>query len=356
MDLEKLLTKAQEDNASDIFLVAGMAPAFKIDGSIIPQSDDKCTPDDLKDMISHIYELAGNRSYEHIEEDWDDDFSFSIRGVARFRANIFKQRGTLAAVLRIVRFDLPDESELHIPQIVTDVAKMKDGLVLVTGPAGSGKSTTMACIVKEINKNRNLHIVTLEDPIEYLHRHDKSIVTQREVGIDTKSYYAGLRAALREAPDVIQLGEMRDHETIKTAMTAAETGHLIISTLHTRGASGTISRLIDSFPPDQQSQIRLQISMVLKMVISQQLVTTIDGKLRAVFEVMVVDSAIENLIAQNKINQIDNNIASGRDKGMILMEDSLVSLVKEGVITKEVALASVIKDREAALATKLKTV
>ncbi|MEG0215482.1 MAG: PilT/PilU family type 4a pilus ATPase, partial [Hungatella sp.] len=272
-------------------------------------------------------------------ENHDDDFSFALPKVARFRANIFRQRGSLAGVIRVVNFQLPDYHELHIPQSIINVAQLNRGFVLVTGPAGSGKSTTLACIIDEINRTKNKHVVTLEDPIEYLHRHKKSIVTQREITTDTENYVSGLRAALREAPDVILLGEMRDYETIRTAMTAAETGHLLITTLHTVGAANTIDRIIDNFPPEQQHQIRVQLSMVLQTVISQQLVPTVDGTICPVFEIMFLNSAIRNMIRESKIHQIDGVIATSKGEGMLSMDASLLKLYKEGTITRDTAIS-----------------
>jgi twitching motility protein PilT len=238
----------------------------------------------------------------------------------------------------VVNFELPDFNELHIPKSVIDVAEMKKGLVLVTGPAGSGKSTTLACIIDQINKTRNAHVVTLEDPIEYLHRHQKSIVTQREIVTDTEDYVSALRAALRQAPDVILLGELRDYETIRTAMTAAETGHLVISTLHTIGAANTVDRIIDAFPENQQNQIRIQLAMVLQAVISQQLIPTVDASTIPAFELMFLNNAIRNMIRERKNHQIDSVIASGQEEGMISMDSSLLNLFKAGTITKDTAL------------------
>ena len=250
-----------------------------------------------------------------------------------------RQRGSLAAIIRIVRFELPDFQSLNIPRNVIDIAKMTKGLVLVTGPAGSGKSTTLASIINEINNTRNAHVITLEDPIEYLHRHKLSVVTQREVGTDTTSYMSGLRAALRQAPDVILLGEMRDFETIRTAMTAAETGHLVISTLHTIGAANTIDRIIDNFPPNQQDQIRIQLSMVLQAVVSQQLIPRIDklGEVPAL-EIMFLNNAIRNMIRESKIHQIDGVISTSVDEGMVTMDNSLIRLFKEKKISREHAV------------------
>ena len=276
--IEEILKQAVAEHASDIFLIPGMAYGFKLGGTIVHKGEEKIFQEEMNRLITELYHTAGERSMERVTSCGDDDFSFAVPGVARFRANVFRQRNSLAAVIRVVNFELPDPKELHLPQTIINIAKMTKGLVLVTGPAGSGKSTTLACVIDEINKTRNAHVITLEDPIEYLHRHKKSVVTQREIGTDTESYVSGLRASLRQAPDVILLGEMRDFETIKTAMTAAETGHLVISTLHTVGAANTIDRIIDSFPPDQQQQIRIQISMVMQAVISQQLIPTTDGK------------------------------------------------------------------------------
>ncbi|MFR8757054.1 MAG: type IV pilus twitching motility protein PilT, partial [Clostridium sp.] len=239
MEVMELLTQAVEQNAADIFLVPGMPFSYKIGGRIICQGEEKIMPDQMDQMITRIYEIAKNRSMERVSSHGDDDFSFAIPGVSRFRANVFRQRGSLAAVIRVVRFELPDPGQLKLPDVIMGISKLTRGMVLVTGPAGSGKSTTLACIIDEINNTRNAHVITLEDPIEYLHRHKKSVVTQREVATDTDSYVSGLRASLRQAPDVILLGEMRDHETISIAMTAAETGHLILSTLHTLGAANT---------------------------------------------------------------------------------------------------------------------
>ena len=241
MNIAELLGMAVAKQASDIFIVAGMPLSYKVECRIEYQEEAKLSPAQIEDLIKELYELAGNRNMKKIQEEGDDDFSFALPSLSRFRANVFRQRGSLAAIIRIITFELPDYEKLRIPRTIIDVAKLTKGMVLVTGPAGSGKSTTLACIINEINRTRNAHVITLEDPIEYLHRHDKSVVSQREIGTDTESYVTGLRAALRQAPDVILLGEMRDYETIRTAMTAAETGHLVISTLHTIGAANTLS-------------------------------------------------------------------------------------------------------------------
>ncbi len=338
MKVEDLLGLAVEKQAGDIFLIPGMPFSYKIGGRIIYQGEEKIYPDEMDQMITELYRVANNRDMGRVRTHGDDDFSFALPGVARFRANVFRQRSSLAAVIRVVNFYLPDPEELNIPRTVIDVAKMTKGFVLVTGPAGSGKSTTLACIIDEINKTRNAHVITLEDPIEYLHRHNKSVVTQREVGTDTDSYVTGLRASLRQAPDVILLGEMRDFETIKTAMTAAETGHLVISTLHTVGAANTIDRIIDNFPPNQQQQIRIQISMVMEAVVSQQLIPTVDGGVYPAFEIMFLNNAIRNMIRESKIHQIDSVISTSQEEGMISMDASLIKLYRQGIISRENAI------------------
>lgn len=338
MTMEEILRGAVEREAADIFLISGMPVAYRIGGIIQYLEGEKIFPDEMNSLMKEFYKMAGNRSMDKVEESGDDDFSMALRGCSRFRANVFRQRGSLAAVIRVITFELPDYRKLGIPQRVIDISKMTKGFVLVTGPAGSGKSTTLACIIDEINHSRNAHVITLEDPIEYLHRHDRSVVTQREIITDTKNYVTGLRAALRQAPDVILVGEMRDEETIKTAMTAAETGHLVISTLHTVGAANTIDRIIDTFPPNQQPQIRSQLSMVMQAVVSQQLIPGTDGKEHAALEIMFFNNAIRNLIRESKIHQIDNIIATSQEEGMITMDNSLIDLFKKGLISKENAV------------------
>ena len=335
---EDVLRNAVEQGAADIFLIPGMPLSWKVGGKIIYQSDEKIFPKEIEEMVREIYALANNRSMDHVMECGDDDFAMALPGVSRFRVNVFRQRGSLAAIIRVITFDLPDFHNLHIPQVVIDISRMTKGFVLVTGPAGSGKSTTLACIIDQINKTRNAHVITLEDPIEYLHRHNQSVVTQREIGLDTESYVTGLRAALRQAPDVILVGEMRDEETIKTALTAAETGHLVISTLHTIGAANTIDRIIDSFPPVQQEQVRAQLSMVMQAVVSQQLIPAVDGGVVPAFEVMFFNNAIRSLIRESKIHQIDNIIATSQEEGMITMDNSIIKLFREGKISKENAI------------------
>ena len=295
-------------------------------------------PADTEILLRQIYQISNNRNFDRFLEIGDDDFSFSIPGLSRFRVNTYRQRGSLAAVIRVIAFELPDPEILNIPEDVMSVSDFTKGMVLVTGPAGSGKSTTMACIVDRINHSREGHIITLEDPLEYLHRHDKCIVSQREICTDTESYLVSLRATLRQSPDVILLGEMRDYETIQTAMTAAETGHLILSSLHTTGAANTIGRIVDVFEPAQQRQISIQLSMVLQAVISQQLIPDINGHTIPAFEVMRLNPAIRNMIRDNKVHQIDGVISSSAHEGMRAMDQSLLELYKQNKITKETAL------------------
>lgn len=338
MEIHPLLLSAVEKDASDIFIIAGSPVSFRLGNEIVPQTEGKLSAEEASGTISQLYAYTnGLRPIKRLEEKGDDDFSFSIPHVGRFRVNAYKQRGSFAAVLRVVKFELPDPAHMHIPEAIIQLSQKKHGLVLITGSAGSGKSTTLACIIDRINQTRNSHIITIEDPIEYLHRHSKSIVSQREVEADTSSYLTALRAALRQSPNVVLLGEMRDFETISVAMTAAETGQLVLSTLHTTGAANTIDRIIDVFPPSQQQQIRIQLSMVLEAVVSQQLVPTVDGKLVPAFEIMMVNSAIRNLIRESKIHQIDNVIYSSSGEGMISMDASLLDLVQKGVISEQTA-------------------
>ena len=337
-DLKSYLSYAVEHRASDLFIVAGGPVSVKIDGRISAVGDGKVLPPQTEGLITQIYRLAG-RSMSGYQSRGDDDFSFALPGLARFRVNTYRQRGSMAAVVRVVSFEIPDWQKLHIPEQVMDLANVTHGMVLVTGTAGSGKSTTQACIINRINQTRNCHIITLEDPIEFLHRDQMSIVSQREIAIDTNDYLSALRACLRQAPDVILLGEMRDHETIRTAMTAAETGHLLIATLHTKGTVNTIDRIIDSFPPAQQDQIRIQLSTVLHTVVSQQLLPDKNGGLVPAYEVMHMNSAIRNLIRDSKNHQIDNAIATGRTEGMISMDHSILDLYHAGFITQETALS-----------------
>lgn len=338
MHVKEILEKAVYKGAADIFIVAGLPVSYRIGGVIVRDNEEKLVPSQTSELLHQIYELHGDSDMNRLLSKGDDDFSFAVTGLSRFRVNAYKQRGTLSAVIRVITFSLPSPEELGIPSSIIETGNLGKGLVLVTGPAGSGKSTTLACVIDYINKNKQKHIITLEDPIEYLHRHNQSIVSQREINVDTESYVTALRASLRQSPDVILLGEMRDYETISVAMTAAETGHLIYSTLHTLGAANTIERIIDVFPASEKAQIAMQLSMVLQTVISMQLVPDVNGQQIAAFEVMTVTPAIRNMIRDNKIPQIDGMLYSSNKEDMMSMDSSLLGLYKEGKITKETAI------------------
>lgn len=336
MQILEVLQQAIERGASDVFIVAGLPLTYKVNGRQQREGDPLGVAD-CAGLVGDIYTLAG-RSAELLQaQRVDDDFSFAQPQLGRFRANILRQRGSLAAVLRVIRFGLPDPAALGIPAAVMAAASINKGLVLVTGPAGSGKSTTLACLVNAINQSREGHIITMEDPIEYIHRHGRCIVTQREIGTDTDSYVGALRSALRESPDVILLGEMRDSETTEVAMTAATTGQLLFSTLHTTGAANTVDRIVDTFPATQQNQVRIQLSMVLRAVVSQQMVPTVDGGQTVAFEVMHSTPAIKNLIREAKTHQLDAAIQAGAAQGMTTMDDSLCRLYAAGRISRDTA-------------------
>lgn len=337
IDWMEYLKTAVEHESSDVFFVAGKTVCEKREGHICPMSGERLMPADTEQIIRQMYEAA-QRSIESFLSRGDDDFSFAIPGLARFRVNTYRQRGSMAAVIRLVSFDIPDWKQLQIPEEVMALADQTAGMILVTGTAGSGKTTTQACIIDRINRTRDCHIVTLEDPIEYLHRHQKSIVSQREVTIDTQDYLSALRACVRQAPDVILLGEMRDAETMHTAMAAAETGHMVIATLHTKGAVNAIDRIIDMFPAAQQPQMRVQLATVLKTVVSQQLLPDTAGGMIPACEIMHMSSAIRSMIRDNKNHQIDNAIATSGKEGMISMDQTILKLYQEGKITKETAL------------------
>jgi len=333
IEINELLKISVEKNASDIFITVGIPPTLKIDGNLVKLEHSKLSPEDTESLIMKLFKL--DEHYQDYLKNGDKDFSISLKGVGRFRVDVYKQRGSMAAAIRVLKFDSNKVKNLNIPKIVLDFHKKTKGLIIVTGPTGSGKSTTISAIIDLINKNRDSHIITIEDPIEHLHRHNKSIVDQREVGIDSRSYKMALRAALRQAPDVIFIGEMRDYETISIALTAAETGHLVFSTLHTIGAAKTIDRIVDVFPANQQQQVRVQLSTVLEGVVSQQLIPSEDvGRIPA-FEIMLSTPAINNMIRSGKVPQIDAAIQTGRSEGMISMDISIAELYNKGLISKK---------------------
>ena len=337
MEIVNYLEQAVAAHASDLFIIAGSNISIKAEGRLQAIDQERLLPPKTKSLITEIYSLA-DRPMESYLQNGDDDFAFAIPGLARFRVNAYRQRGSMAAVIRVVSFNIPDWQEIHIPSKIMDLAATNHGMILMTGTAGSGKSTTQACIIDRINRTRDCHIITLEDPIEFLHRNQRSIVSQREIAVDTADYLSALRACLRQAPDVILLGEMRDPETIQTTITAAETGHLIIATLHTKGAVNAIDRIIDSFPSSHQSQIRMMLSMVLQTVVSQQMLPDKNGGMVPAFEIMHVNSAIRSMIRDNKSHQINNAIAAGSREGMVTMDQAILELYRGGMITRETAL------------------
>ena len=340
MNVQEVLENIAKEEASDIFVVAGRPLTYKVHGKMHTYEEEKMLPDSCRDFVTAIYALADHRDMTHFETTGDDDFSFAIKGVSRFRVSTYKQRGSYSAVIRVITFSLPSSEELGIPDTIMNLANINHGMVLVTGPAGGGKSTTLACLIDKINREQEKHIITLEDPLEFLHAHKKSIVSQREVCTDTENYLTALRASLRQSPDVILLGEMRDYDTINTAMTAAETGHVIFSTLHTIGAANTIDRIIDAFPASQQHQGAVQLSLVLHAVVSQRLLPTVDGRLVPAFEIMILTPAIQNLIREGKTHQIDDMIYNSTNESMLAMDTSILRLYQQGLIDKNTALAN----------------
>ena len=334
--IDQILTTAHAAGASDVHITVGIQPKMRVNGALISMEGDALSSADTAEMANG---LMNKHQKAIFDENGEVDMSYEIENIGRYRVNIYKQRGFTAMAFRLINTVVPSPASLGIPSSVIELGQKKRGLVLVTGPTGSGKSTTLAAIVDAINKTREAHVITLEEPIEYLHHHNKSIVNQREVGQDTVSYANALRAALREDPDVILVGEMRDFETISVAITAAETGHLVLSTLHTIGATNTVDRVIDVFPPHQQQQVRVQLSNVLEAVISQQLVPSLGNKKRiAAFEVMYANAAVRNLIRESKTHQLMSTIQTNRQSGMISMDDALVALYNECAISKETAI------------------
>jgi twitching motility protein PilT len=335
MTIEEVLTHAKQRNASDIHLSPGNPLMLRVDGELQPDSDIPFRPDEVENMLRP---LMTQEQVDDLKKLGELDFAFSVSGFSRIRANVFRQRGTYAAALRVLSYEVPSAESLGIPKAITDLTYKKRGLVLVTGATGSGKSTTLASLIEIIAVRDRKNIITLEDPIEYLHSNKKGIVSQREIGGDTGSYANALRAALRQDPDVILVGEMRDLETISTAITAAETGHLVFSTLHTNSAADAIDRMIDVFPPHQQQQIRIQLAGVLEGVIAQQLLPRSDtcGRVAA-FEVLLANSAIRNLVREGKSFQIPSIIQTSRKEGMQTMDDAIMDIYNRRMISAETA-------------------
>ena len=334
--IEELLRIAKENGASDLHITVGVPPKMRVNGQLIAMNFDRLMPPDTEAIMHEVMNDFQRKKYEEFGE-WD--MSYSIPELGRYRVNAYRQRGTDAAAFRLVGTEVPSPEVLGVPPSVIDLYSRKRGLILVTGPTGSGKSTTLAAIIDKVNNSRDCHVITLEDPIEYLHRHKKAMVNQREIGLDSRSYANALRASLREDPDVILVGEMRDFETISVAITAAETGHLVLSTLHTIGAASTVDRVIDVFPPHQQQQIRVQLANVLEAVVSQQLIPTADGNGRvAAFEVLHANHAVRNLIREGKSHQLISVMQTNRKLGMIPMDDAITQLYYDGKIDRDQAV------------------
>ncbi|MBP1755534.1 MAG: twitching motility protein PilT [Firmicutes bacterium] len=335
--MNDLLLDAQKRRASDLHLTVGVPPKCRINGELVNMEYEVMMPPVMESLVMAV---VPQRLVDTLNINGEVDFSYAIKNVGRFRVNVFKQRGSYAMVIRIIYTEIPTPQELGIPESVVELTKKKRGLVLVSGPAGSGRSTTLASLINVINTNYNRHIITLEDPIEYLHRHNKSIVNQREIGTDSMSYANSLRVILREDPDVILIGEMRDYETMQIAISAAEMGHLVFSSLHTLGAVNTVNRILDVFPVQNQQQVRVQLASILEGVISQQLIPASDGSGRvAAFEVLLSNPAIRSLIREGKINQIESYLQSSKKTGMKTMDDAIYELYLFGRITKEQALS-----------------
>jgi twitching motility protein PilT len=335
-DFADVLLEVMDRRASDLHIAAGAPPMIRVRGHLRPLDGfPVLTPSDTREVV---YSILSNDQRQKLETDWQLDFAYSIPGHGRFRVNAYFQRSAVGAAFRMIPATIVPIDELGLPPIVHELAKKPRGLVLVTGPTGSGKSTTLASMIDEINMTREEHIMTIEDPIEFLHRHKKCIVNQRELGSDAPTFAAALKAALRQDPDVILVGEMRDLETISTALTAAETGHLVFATLHTQSAPQTVDRIIDVFPPQQQQQVRVQLSLALQGVMTQQLLPTSDGASRvAAIEVMVPTPAVRNLIREGKTHQIASSMQTGTGVGMQTMDMALASLVRAGKISHRLA-------------------
>jgi len=333
--LDDLLRQCVERGGSDLHITLGLPPTIRLNGQLTPLPYKPLTASDTRRLV---YEVLNDRQLEQFERHHELDFAYSVHGVARFRFNVYMQRGSVGAAMRVIPSKIPSIESLRLPPVIYELSKKHSGLILVTGPTGSGKSTTLACMIDLINQTRPCHIMTIEDPIEYLHTHKRAMVNQREVHSDTESFHNALRAVLREDPDVILIGEMRDLETIQAALTLAETGHLVLATLHTRNAPQTIDRIIDVFPPHQQEQIRVLLANTIEAVFAQQLIPMLGGGRIAAIEVMIANAAIRNLIREGKTHQIYSIMETSANQGMITMDRALADLHRNGYISFEEAI------------------
>lgn len=340
VDLGDLLRMVVDRDASDLHLTVGLPPVLRINGRLQAVGEDALEPSDTRSLV---YSVMSQGQRQQLERDWEYDFAYSAPGVARFRVNVYLQRSSVSAAFRLIPTAIRSFDSLGLPSILGDLALRPRGLVLVAGPTGSGKSTTLASMIDHINTHESVHVITIEDPIEYLHHHKRSMVNQREVGSDTRTFGGALKYVLRQDPDVILIGELRDLETMSAALTAAETGHLVLATLHTQGATQTIDRVIDVFPPHQQQQVRVQLAGSLQGVVSQQLLPRADGCGRVVAaEVMVPTPAVRNIIREAKTQQLDTTMQTGDRYGMVTMDHALADLCRRGTITMEMAMSRAI--------------
>jgi twitching motility protein PilT len=343
-EIDRILHVAIDKNATDIHLQAGLPPVYRVQKKLLQYGGAKLAPDEVEKLV---FDIMSDHQKRLFMEKLDHDFSYGVAGLARFRVNVFRQRDTVAAALRRIPFDIPPVESLGLPSQVIELTRLRQGLILVTGATGHGKSTTLASLLDRINQERQVHIVTLEDPIEYLFQHKSSIVVQRELGTDSISFATGLRSALREDPDVILVGEMRDFHTIEAALTAAETGHLVFATLHTKTPAQGIDRIVDVFPPHQQQQVRVQLANVLHAIVTQQLLVRKDGEgLVLALEMLIANPAIRNLIREGKTFQIQSIIQTGQSAGMMTMEQSLKAMLDKGLITYDDAVQHAFDIRE----------
>jgi twitching motility protein PilT len=340
--IDDILRLSQQMKSSDIHLTVGLPPMVRVDGRLVQTRYEVVTPREVQRLV---YDVLSTDQIEKFERTKELDFSYGVAGIGRFRFNVYRQKGTIGCAMRAIPAKIPSLEQLRLPTILRDLTKKHSGLILVTGPTGSGKSTTIASMIDVINSERPVHIMTMEDPVEYLHVHKTGMINQREIGQDTESFANAIRAVLREDPDVILVGEMRDKETIAAALTLAETGHLVFGTLHTRSAPSTIDRIVDVFPPDQQDQIKVQLANSIQAVVAQQLLPQLGGGRVAALEIMVATSAIRNLIREGKTYQIMSSIETGSQYGMQPMDKILADLHKTGIVSYEEALLRAI-DRE----------